>query len=227
MKILITSGGTKEYIDDVRVLTNISSGALGAKIAESFTWDNHEVHYVYTKGSVLPRNDFKDKTRLFFHVVKDVVSLVHKTAELIPEMDVIIHAMAVSDFGFSPCKEKLKSNSTEDFINSLRDRITVNPKVLSHMRDWNPKAVLISFKFEVGKTNEDLLDIARKSLIANRCDIVVANDKTEMVKEGKHIVYIQDVYKNVIKCDSKENIARQLVRIVNETKGNRTIEISR
>ena len=36
MKILITSGGTTEYIDDVRVLTNISTGRLGAQIGTCF-----------------------------------------------------------------------------------------------------------------------------------------------------------------------------------------------
>jgi len=36
MKVLITSGGTREYIDDVRVLTNISTGKLGATIANTF-----------------------------------------------------------------------------------------------------------------------------------------------------------------------------------------------
>jgi len=51
MKILITSGGTREYIDDVRVFTNISSGKLGTINANKFKNDGHEVHYICTKGS--------------------------------------------------------------------------------------------------------------------------------------------------------------------------------
>jgi len=40
-KVLITAGGTVEKIDSVRVLTNISSGKLGAKIAENFCNANY------------------------------------------------------------------------------------------------------------------------------------------------------------------------------------------
>jgi len=43
MKILITSGGTREYIDDVRVLTNLSSGRLGAVIADEAVKLGHDV----------------------------------------------------------------------------------------------------------------------------------------------------------------------------------------
>ena len=40
-KILISSGGTREHVDEIRVLTNISSGKLGAKIAEAFCDANY------------------------------------------------------------------------------------------------------------------------------------------------------------------------------------------
>lgn len=40
----------------------------------------------------------------------------------------------------------------------------------------------ISFKFEVGLDHDNLIEITRKSMKDNNCDLVVANDKTEMVK---------------------------------------------
>jgi phosphopantothenate-cysteine ligase len=209
MKILITSGGTREFIDDVRVLTNISTGALGSIIADKCFEAGHEVHYVYTQGSIMPKN-----TEIINHTIEDVDSLMIKMMNLAPSMDVIIHAMAVSDFGFKSINAKLKSNNKEEFINSLRDRIKVNPKVLSYIKKWSPNSYLISFKFEVGQTHKDLLDIAYKSLENNNCDLVIANDKNEMVIEGKHIAYIQDKHKNVIKCNDKNEIANEIVRAI-------------
>ncbi len=56
MRILVTSGGTSEYIDDVRIITNISTGKLGAKIAYAFLRAGHEVIYLHGKRSEM-RND--------------------------------------------------------------------------------------------------------------------------------------------------------------------------
>ena len=46
MKILITSGGTKVPIDDVRSITNMSSGKFGAEIAAIFTSQKNKVVYL-------------------------------------------------------------------------------------------------------------------------------------------------------------------------------------
>jgi phosphopantothenate-cysteine ligase len=217
IKILISSGGTTEYIDDVRVLTNVSSGALGAMIADEYIKSNSfdqniEIHYICTKNTIKPKNTINAlNTHFCYHIIKDVRDLVSITAELVPKMDIVIHAMAVSDFGFTPCKTKLKSNSPEDFINSMRERITVNPKVLSYFRKWNPDCILVSFKFEVGQTPEKLNEIAYKSLMNNKCDLVVANDKAEMQNENAHIGYIQDKWSNIIKCNSKKEIVSSLL----------------
>jgi phosphopantothenate--cysteine ligase len=225
MRVLITSGGTKEYIDEVRVLTNISTGKLGATLAERFLVGENDVHYVYTKGSVLPRDmGYLTRNSVILHEVSDVNSLMNVMKGLVLDMDVIIHAMAVSDFGFKPTTEKLKSDDPEAFIESLRGRIFQNPKVLSYIRQWNPKCCLVSFKFEVGKTKDELLKIAHESLVKNDCDLVIANDKAEMVRERSHIAYIQDKYGNVIKCNSKEMIAAELRGIINGTKGVRPIK---
>ena len=187
-KILITSGGTKEYIDGVRVLTNISSGKLGATIvdtiSEDMTAEGYEIHFVYVKGSIVPdakiyRDYIKpiptDRNCLHLHEVTDVTSVFDVMKKLVPEMDVVIHPMAVSDFGFKPIAKKLKSNDTEAFIESMRERIFKNPKILSHIKTWNPNCFLISFKFENGTTHDELVDIAAESQEKNGCDIVICN----------------------------------------------------
>ena len=51
-------------------------------------------------------------------------------------MDVVIHSMAVSDFGFKPISEKLKSNDPDAFIESLKIRIFKTPKILSQIKKW-------------------------------------------------------------------------------------------
>ncbi len=199
-KILITSGGTKEFIDDVRVLTNISSGKLGALIADvfqeyiDFQWEkNYEIHYVYAKGSELPNTInqicFSSSNNIKLHEISTVDNLKEIMEKLVPEMDVVIHAMAVSDFGFEPAHTKLKSSDPMAFIDSLRSRIKINPKILPLIKIWNPNCKLISFKFEVDLEHDELVHIAKNSMINANGDLVIANDNSEMVREKSHIAY--------------------------------------
>ena len=215
MKILITSGGTREYIDGVRVLTNISSGALGAKIATTFQeeWpvpkdlykNDFELHFVYVKGSKLPKYD-----NVKLYEVTDVQSVYDIMEKLVPEMDAVIHPMAVSDFGFRPIHTKLKSSDPEAFIESMKERIYQTPKILKHIKEWNPNCFLVSFKFEDGLTNKELLDIAFDSMNKNSSDIVIANDKKEMIESKEHVAYFCRKPNLVTKVISKSNIAKDI-----------------
>ena len=74
---------------------------------------------------------------------------------------------------------------------------------------------LFSFKFEVGKTNDELIDIAHKSLISGNSDFVIANDKEEMKRNNSHIAYVIDrdkVCSEAIK--GKEAIAETIIKTI-------------
>ena len=207
-KVLITSGGTKEYIDGVRVLTNISSGKLGSTIAEKLSEEDFDIYFVYVKGSETPG--------IFAHYyeVTDVKSVYETMEKLVPEMDVVIHPMAVSDFGFKPINTKLKSDDTEAFIESMRERIFKNPKILSHIKEWNPNCFLISFKFEDGTTHEELIKIASESQKRNGSDIVICNDKKEMNDKNAHVAYFIKDGNEIYTAYSKIQIAEKILEII-------------
>jgi len=54
MRIVLTAGGTREPIDDVRFVSNIATGALPAAIADVLLELGHEVHYLHGPGALLP-----------------------------------------------------------------------------------------------------------------------------------------------------------------------------
>jgi phosphopantothenate--cysteine ligase len=208
MRVLITSGGTVSHIDDVRVITNISTGKLGSVIAEKFASSGMSVTYLAPKNAVRP---------LTYNIKQVEASSVEE--ELVPLHDVVIHAMAISDFGFQRKKSvKLKSDSPDAFIEYLRENIIVNPKVLSCIKKWNPKCFLVSFKFEVGQTPKQLIGIALKSLKKNSSDLVVANDKVEMEQNKAHIAYLISPDKSFVKVSSKEAIAEGLIKVLEKIK---------
>ena len=217
-KIIITSGGTREYIDSVRVMTNISSGKLGATIAEKFFYQGWDIIYIGTKNSILPMSQSMDGYKLI--EVNTAVEAEQAIKENVIDADAIIHAMAVSDFGCRRDKNiKLKSHDINAFLEHLKKIMFINPKILPKIKTWNPDVFLVSFKFEVGKTREELLVIANDSMQNANGDLVVANDKEEMIRSNAHIAHIIDRNGDISSCESKQEIANTLCNIIEEKVG--------
>lgn len=207
LNVAITSGGTREYIDDIRVITNISTGKLGAKIAEKFLANGHKVYYVAPESAVFPKENSGNYDR---RIVTDTNSVLATMSQLVPEMDVVIQCMAISDFTFDHSKPvKIDSKDMYGFIEYMRQTITKTPKVISYYRDWNPTAILVGFKFTVGKSKEELKEIAKQLMDTNKLDMVFANDKSQMQAKGAHVgCLIMEEWEEYLK--SKDEIAERI-----------------
>jgi phosphopantothenoylcysteine synthetase/decarboxylase len=216
MNILITSGGTREYIDDVRVMTNISTGKLGALIANRLAQTSTVIHYVHAENSAVP-SEFLGANLYPVKTAKDALKTIRSVLKR-KNIQVVIHAMAVSDFTFKGIgKLKLKSSDPGAFIEYMRQTITPNPKIISHIKEWAPNVYLVGFKFEVGATPQELTKLARESMLKNGCDLVITNDKAEMQRAGSHVARFifpkNSKYKN-FKVLNKQSIADSLVCII-------------
>ncbi|MGX7244838.1 phosphopantothenate--cysteine ligase [Enterococcus quebecensis] len=96
MNILITAGGTSEKIDNVRSITNHSTGRLGKLIGESFLSNGHHVTYVTTPQAVRPATE-PHLTLIEIETTKELESALLDQFQK-QTFDSIIHSMAVSDF---------------------------------------------------------------------------------------------------------------------------------
>lgn len=141
MNILITAGGTSEKIDNVRSITNHSTGRLGKIIGETFLAKGHFVTYVTTPRAVRPTNE-TNLTLIEIETTKELESALldqfeHQT------FDGIIHSMAVSDFTTET------TLSEETFIEKLATTLTKDD-VLSDLTKLT-EALYLSLD-EIGKT---------------------------------------------------------------------------
>ena len=220
MNILITSGGTSEKIDRVRSITNHSTGQLGKIIAETFLNKGDRVTLVTTSKAVRPLLH----PNLTTVEIENVAELHEKLEQLVHTHDVLIHAMAVSDYtpvymtGFdkvlasSDLTELLNKSNSESKISSQDDVqvlfLKKTPKIISLVKKWNPAIRLIGFKLLVNVTKEELLKTARASLIKNQAEIIVANDLTE-ISNQEHRAYLVG-NDTVTHAQSKEEIAQLL-----------------
>ncbi|MDR2167744.1 MAG: hypothetical protein LBE35_07850, partial [Clostridiales bacterium] len=137
MKILITAGGTSERIDDVRRIVNNSTGQLGVALAKAFR--GAEIFYVRGRGAVSP-----DSSGICEFVVEDATGLERVLRQILDEqnIDVIVHAMAVSDFRVKERIEGKISSEIEEFTLTF----VKTPKIIGLFRELAPKAMLVGFK---------------------------------------------------------------------------------
>ena len=227
MNILITSGGTSEKIDRVRSITNHSTGRLGKIIAETLLDKGDQVTLVTTPKAVRPAAH----PNLTIVQIENVAELLESLKPLVHTHDVLIHAMAVSDYtpvymtgleavAASPdMTEFLNKTNSESKISSQDDVqvlfLKKTPKIISLVKKWNPDIRLIGFKLLVNVTKEELLKTARDSLIKNQAEIIVANDLTEISNHG-HRAYL--VGKDTVtQAQSKEEIAQLLCLHIHNT----------
>ena len=222
MKILVTSGGTSEAIDRVRSITNHSTGRLGLVITEALIKAGHEVCLITTSQAVRPAS----QPNLKIIEIKNTLDLLEEMRNLVKDYQVLIHSMAVSDYtpvymtsidevqASQDLSEFLTKHNTETKISSKEEAqilfLKKNPKIISLVKEWNPKIHLIGFKLLVDVTKDYLIDIARESLNKNRADIIVANDLTQINSE-QHLAYL--VEKNDYQTAySKQEIAELIIK---------------
>lgn len=220
MKVVITAGGTSEKIDNVRKITNSSTGKLGLCIANEFlkTVEEVEITYICSKETFCPNDDRVKIKRIIG--VDDLEREVRNVLEN-NDIDVFIHSMAVSDYkvDYVSTLEKLKNNEeftmTDNKISSsLSDLVIVlkpTKKIISIIKDISPNTYLVGFKLLDNVTKDKLIEVATNLMIKNKCNLVVAND-LENIRNGKHIGYIIDEENNVIVAEGKDDIAKKLVR---------------
>lgn len=99
--IIITAGPTNERIDAVMKITNMSTGALGNVVAETFLEDKYEeidtIFYISTKMSYKPRYAIEKVQYITVESTQDLIAALKEIFET-KKIDMIIHSAAVGDY---------------------------------------------------------------------------------------------------------------------------------
>lgn len=223
MRVLITSGGTTEKIDEVRGISNFATGRLGTQIAETFLAAGHHVIMLAGYGAILPKAT-KNLTLIF---ISDVAHLMQRLKEWLPQVDLVIHSMAVSDYhplymtGLSNLPDSLSTDQLIHFSPESDKKISSNddyqimllektPKVIRFIKKWNPAVLLFGFKLLVGVSEEKLIRTAKESLDRNHADFILAND-LEMISDTQHHAFLISQNQQ-IRLKTREEIANEILK---------------
>jgi len=167
-RVLITAGGTREYLDPVRFLGNSSSGKQGIALAQAARDRGAAVTLVCANVTLpLPHG---------VEVVSVETGLELREALFArgEHADVVVMAAAVADFApvqVSDTKMK-KVAGQEEVTLTLRPTVDILAKLSV---DKKPGQVIVGFAAETGDANGSVLEHAQKKLASKGCDLLVVN----------------------------------------------------
>ncbi|MDN5276993.1 MAG: phosphopantothenoylcysteine decarboxylase / phosphopantothenate---cysteine ligase [Clostridiales bacterium] len=164
LRMLVTAGPTREYLDPVRFISNPSSGKMGYAIAAACAERGADVELVSGPVSISPPPGVK------LYRVETAKEMFEKVMEIFPLCHMVFKAAAVGDYRpetYYPTKIK-KDN----------DRLTLtlvkNPDILKELGKRKGKCILVGFAAET----ENIEEYAMKKMREKNLDFIVANDVT-------------------------------------------------
>jgi phosphopantothenoylcysteine decarboxylase/phosphopantothenate--cysteine ligase len=168
--VVVSAGGTREYLDPVRFLGNRSSGLQGYALARAAAARGAEVTLVAANVS-LP-----DPAGVKVVRVETTAQLRQEVVSAAAAADAVVMAAAPADFrptGVSDAKIKKAADGSAPTI-----ELTQNPDILLEIGTDRARAgqVVVGFAAETGDDTGSVLDLARAKLARKGCDLLVVND---------------------------------------------------
>jgi phosphopantothenoylcysteine synthetase/decarboxylase len=199
MRIVITAGGTREYIDPVRFISNASSGRMGYALARAALKAGHKVTLITTPTAQKP----PDNARIIN--VESAAQMWEAVKKHFGSCDCLIMAAAVADYSpIRPAKTKIKKTG-----NHLTIRLKPTPDILKWAGAHKKKRqILIGFALE----DRAIRARAEKKLQDKNLDMIVANTPAA-VGASKTSVQIKTSGRNWLKLRnaSKAIIAKRII----------------
>lgn len=204
MKILITAGPTKEYIDPVRFISNLSTGKMGYLLAEVAKSKGFEVILV-SGPTYLEKPEGVQVIQ-----VETAEEMKNAVLKVFPEVDYLIMAAAVSDW--KPYKkffDKIKKKKEWNL------KLVPNPDILkavAKIKKGNQK--VIGFALET----ENMKENALKKLKEKKLDLIVANtpDFFGEGKSSKVVFLFKDGRVKEFSSITKEKVAEKIISLLSD-----------
>lgn len=166
--VVITAGGTKEAIDDVRYITNFSTGEFGHTLAAEFSRRGRRVLLLAPK-EVIQR--FGLPGRLTHQSFTDANSLQHRLLS-IDSAGLVLHAAAVADYTPERVTGKISSDQNE-----LTLRLKRTQKILPLLRGhYGVDTTIVGFKLLSNVPESELIKVAIDQIQKAKTDYCIAND---------------------------------------------------
>ncbi len=198
-KICVIGGSSNEKLDDVRVISNNSTGETSIDIAKMAYYLGADVDLYL--GSV--RVEVPQYLR--YSTFSNVASLVSKIPS-IEKNDAVIVPAALSDFTTNKMRGKVSSDKP------IKITLKPAPKFLKLLRK-SYTGVIVGFKAEFDVGRKELLERARSRMKEYGLDMVVANDIKDVRPGITKVIVLKGRDETTLEGD-KLDVARRILELL-------------
>ena len=203
-KVIITAGACYEMIDDVRAITNLSSGKMGLALAFAYYLRGFDVTLI-SSAQNLPKS-MENLEFLSFKSSADLLEILKN--KKLEKDDLLVMAAAISDYIPSKkAKGKIKKSGA-----NLNLELKENIDILSSLKELKCKK--IGFKMEMDE--QSALSSAKNMLENKALDAVCLNvlkAQNYFGSEQNEVLFITKNSQKMLKMASKHEIAAQIARL--------------
>ena len=169
-KVVVSAGGTREYLDPVRFLGNRSSGLQGYALARAAA--SRGAHVTLVSANVtLP-----DPAGVNVVRVETTEQLREAVVAATATADAVVMAAAPADFRPTAVSEAKIKKADDGSAPAIE--LAQNPDILAEISHDRARedAVIVGFAAETGDATGSVLDLGRAKLARKGCDLLVVND---------------------------------------------------
>lgn len=200
-KIVITAGGTREYIDPVRFIGNSSSGKMGLALADCAYELGAEVELICT---------FEIQKNYKTTFVENAHQMQLEVEKAFEKCSVLIMAAAVSDYRVNKIQtSKIDKKKCEKLTLELVKNTDILKSVAAKKTEFQK---VIGFCL----STENVIENAKLKLKNKNCDFIIANEAKTALGGDNSEIWIVDSALNVQKIEknSKINLAKKILELL-------------
>lgn len=201
LHVLITAGGTREYIDPVRFISNASSGRMGYALARAAVKAGHKVTLISAETSLRPPKDVKivhiETSKEMFEAVKSSFG----------KCDCLIMAAAVSDYKPAAISRAKIKKAQQGLVIKLKPAVDILKWAGKNKKD----KIIVGFALE----DKNLRKNAEEKLAEKNIDMIIANAPSAI---GSKQVQVQIKTPNLswqkLSAGPKSTIASRIIKLI-------------
>jgi phosphopantothenoylcysteine synthetase/decarboxylase len=179
LRIVITAGPSYAPLDQVRRLTNFSTGELGTLLAEKFAGNGHRVLCLRSELSTFSAPlwgvevaPFSTNESLQSHLERIVAR---------EEVQLVFHAAALCDFTVREVTDEqgqpIAGDKAPSRAGPLRVTLDPAPKLIARMRKLFPASLIVGWKYELDGTLLGIMEKGRQQMEDHLTDACVVNGR--------------------------------------------------
>lgn len=177
MRVVVTCGPSYEPIDEVRRITNFSTGELGALLSNQLVKAGCEV--VCFRGVGATSQERIAGARVVPFATNDHLRTELEGLEKRERVDAVFHAAALCDYRVksvhSSCGAEVAATKIPSRAGELTLTLDPSAKLIHELRDLFPASRIVGWKYELVGSRADVLAAAIRQLKESRSDACVMN----------------------------------------------------